>query len=310
MAKKSFKSEKRIGKSKAYKADERQKAADQKNRHFDPEKRREDRRKAAENKKRFSKFSKGRTNTSFSKAKEGTMPSDKVRINKFLAQGGTCSRREAEKYITAGAVSVNGKVVTDLSYRVAPSDLVKFNGQTIRGEKKKYVLLNKPKDFITTTSDDRGRKTVMQLIENACTERIYPVGRLDRNTTGLLLFTNDGDLAKKLVHPKHGVRKIYHVTLDKKLAKHHFNAIVNGLTLEDGPVSIDQLSFIDGSPHNQVGIELHVGRNRIVRRIFESLGYEVAHLDRVVFGNLTKKDVKRGSWKHLDKKELELLRML
>jgi len=310
MAKKSFKSEKRIGKSKAYKADERQKAADQKNRHFDPEKRREDRRKAAENKKRFSKFSKGRTNTSFSKAKEGTIPSDKVRINKFLAQGGTCSRREAEKYITAGAVSVNGKVVTDLSYRVAPSDLVKFNGQTIRGEKKKYVLLNKPKDFITTTSDDRGRKTVMQLIENACTERIYPVGRLDRNTTGLLLFTNDGDLAKKLVHPKHGVRKIYHVTLDKKLAKHHFNAIVNGLTLEDGPVSIDQLSFIDGSPHNQVGIELHVGRNRIVRRIFESLGYEVAHLDRVVFGNLTKKDVKRGSWKHLDKKELELLRML
>ena len=310
MAKKSFKSEKRIGKSKAYKADERQKAADQKNRHFDPEKRREDRRKAAENKKRFSKFSKRRTNTSFSKAKEGTIPSDKVRINKFLAQGGTCSRREAEKYITAGAVSVNGKVVTDLSYRVAPSDLVKFNGQTIRGEKKKYVLLNKPKDFITTTSDDRGRKTVMQLIENACTERIYPVGRLDRNTTGLLLFTNDGDLAKKLVHPKHGVRKIYHVTLDKKLAKHHFNAIVNGLTLEDGPVSIDQLSFIDGSPHNQVGIELHVGRNRIVRRIFESLGYEVAHLDRVVFGNLTKKDVKRGSWKHLDKKELELLRML
>lgn len=310
MAKKSFKSEKRIGKSKAYKADDRQKAADQKNRHFDPEKRREDRRKAAENKKRFSKFSKRRTNTSFSKAKEGNIPSDKVRINKFLAQGGTCSRREAEKYITAGAVSVNGKVVTDLSYRVAPSDLVKFNGQTIRGEKKKYVLLNKPKDFITTTSDDRGRKTVMQLIENACTERIYPVGRLDRNTTGLLLFTNDGDLAKKLVHPKHGVRKIYHVTLDKKLAKHHFNAIVNGLTLEDGPVSIDQLSFIDGSPHNQVGIELHVGRNRIVRRIFESLGYEVAHLDRVVFGNLTKKDVKRGSWKHLDKKELELLRML
>ena len=310
MAKKSFKSEKRIGKSKAYKADERQKAADQKNRHFDPEKRREDRRKAAENKKRFSKFSTRRTNTSFSKAKEGSIPSDKVRINKFLAQGGTCSRREAEKYITAGAVSVNGKVVTDLSYRVAPSDLVKFNGQTIRGEKKKYVLLNKPKDFITTTSDDRGRKTVMQLIENACTERIYPVGRLDRNTTGLLLFTNDGDLAKKLVHPKHGVRKIYHVTLDKKLAKHHFNAIVNGLTLEDGPVSIDQLSFIDGSPHNQVGIELHVGRNRIVRRIFESLGYEVAHLDRVVFGNLTKKDVKRGSWKHLDKKELELLRML
>lgn len=310
MTKKNFRPEKRVGKSKAYKADERQKAADQKNRHFDPEKRSEDRRRAAENKKSYSKFPKRRTNTSFSKAKEGAIPSDKIRINKFLAQGGTCSRREAEKFITAGAVVINGKVVTDLSYRVSPSDLVKFNGQTIRGEKKKYVLLNKPKDFITTTSDDKGRKTVMQLVENACSERIYPVGRLDRNTTGLLLFTNDGDLAKKLVHPKHGVRKIYHVTLDKKLAKHHFNAIESGLTLDDGPVPVDQLSYIDGSSHNQVGIELHIGRNRIVRRIFESLGYEVMHLDRVVFGNLTKKDVKRGSWKHLDKKELELLRML
>lgn len=310
MTKSNFRSEKRIGKSKAYKADERKKAAEQKSRHFDPEKRREDRRRAAENNKPYSKFKKRNTNTSFSNVKEGSTPSDKIRINKFLAQGGTCSRREAEKFITAGAVVINGKVVTDLSYRVSPSDLVKFNGQTIRGEKKKYILLNKPKDFITTTSDDRGRKTVMQLVENACSERIYPVGRLDRNTTGLLLFTNDGDLAKKLVHPKHGVRKIYHVTLDKKLAKHHFNAIVSGLTLEDGPVTVDELSFIDGSSHNQVGIELHIGRNRIVRRIFESLGYEVMHLDRVVFGNLTKKDVKRGSWKHLDKKELELLRML
>ena len=192
---------------------------------------------------------------------------------------------------------------------MAPSDLVKFNGQTIRGEKKKYVLLNKPKDFITTTSDDRGRKTVMQLVDNACDERIYPVGRLDRNTTGLLLFTNDGDLAKKLVHPKHGVRKIYHVTLDKKLAKHHLNAIAEGVELEDGIAPVDSVSYIDGSSHNQVGVELHIGRNRIVRRIFESLGYQVVHLDRVVFGNLTKKDVKRGSWKHLDKKELELLRM-
>jgi 23S rRNA pseudouridine2605 synthase len=310
MTKNNFRSEKRVGKSKAYKADELQKAVDQKNRHFDPDKRSEDRRRAAENKKPYSKFTKKNSNTAFSKVKEGTVPSDKIRINKFLAQGGTCSRREAEKFITAGAVVINGKVVTDLSYRVSPSDLVKFNGQTIRGEKKKYVLLNKPKDFITTTSDDLGRKTVMQLVENACSERIYPVGRLDRNTTGLLLFTNDGDLAKKLAHPKHGVRKIYHVTLDKKLAKHHFNAIVSGLTLDDGPANIDELSYIDGSSHNQVGIELHIGRNRIVRRIFESLGYEVMHLDRVVFGNLTKKDVKRGSWKHLDKKDLELLRML
>ena len=163
---------------------------------------------------------------------------------------------------------------------------------------------------MTHTSDDRGRKTVMQLVENACDERIYPVGRLDRNTTGLLLFTNDGDLAKKLVHPKHGVRKIYHVTLDKKLAKHDLNAIAEGVELEDGIAPVDSVSYIDGSSHDQVGVELHIGRNRIVRRIFESLGYQVVHLDRVVFGNLTKKDVKRGSWKHLDKKELELLRML
>ena len=310
MSKKNFSSQKRVGKSKAYKVEERQKASDHKMRHVDAEKRREDRRRAAENKKGYSKYVKKATNRKYSVAKEGSIPNDKVRINKFLAQGGTCSRREAEKYIIAGAVKINGKVVTDLSYRVAPSDLVKFNGQTIRGEKKKYVLLNKPKDFITTTSDDRGRKTVMQLVENACEERIYPVGRLDRNTTGLLLFTNDGDLAKKLVHPKHGVRKIYHVTLDKKLAKHHLNAVAEGVVLEDGPAPVDSVSYIDGSSHDQVGIELHIGRNRIVRRIFESLGYQVVHLDRVVFGNLTKKDVKRGSWKHLDKKELELLRML
>ena len=310
MSKKNFSSEQRIGKSKAYKAEARQKASDHKTRHNDPAKRSEDRRRAAENKKGYSKFVKKVTNRKFSEAKEGSVPNDKVRINKFLAQGGTCSRREAEKYIIAGAVKINGKVVTDLSYRVAPSDLVKFNGQTIRGEKKKYVLLNKPKDFITTTSDDRGRKTVMQLVDNACDERIYPVGRLDRNTTGLLLFTNDGDLAKKLVHPKHGVRKIYHVTLDKKLAKHDLNAIAEGVELEDGIAPVDSVSYIDGSSHDQVGVELHIGRNRIVRRIFESLGYQVVHLDRVVFGNLTKKDVKRGSWKHLDKKELELLRML
>tara|TARA_Y100000739_G_scaffold99741_1_gene85560 strand:- start:104 stop:1042 length:939 start_codon:yes stop_codon:yes gene_type:complete len=310
MSKKNFNSEKRIGKSKAYKVEARQKAVDNKARHVDPEKRREDRRRAAENKKGYSKFVKKATNRKYSKAKENSIPNDKVRINKFLAQGGTCSRREAEKYIIAGAVNINGKVITDLSYRVAPSDLVKFNGQTIRGEKKKYVLLNKPKDFITTTSDDRGRKTVMQLVDNACVERIYPVGRLDRNTTGLLLFTNDGDLAKKLLHPKHSVRKIYHVTLDKKLAKHHLNEIAEGVILEDGTAPVDSVSYIDGSSHDQVGIELHIGRNRIVRRIFESLGYQVVHLDRVVFGNLTKKDVKRGSWKHLDKKELELLRML
>ena len=310
MSKGNFRSEKRVGKIKAYKAEERKKTEDRKKRHHDPEKRSEDRKRAAENKKGYSTHVKKRTNTTFSKAKEDSIPDDKMRINKFLAHGGTCSRREAEKFVTAGAVSINGKVVTDLSYKVSPSDLVKFNGETIRGEKKKYILLNKPKDFITTTSDDRDRKTVMQLVENACTERIYPVGRLDRNTTGLLLFTNDGELAKKLVHPKHGVRKIYHVSLDKKMAKHHLAAIANGITLDDGPAPVDNISFIEGEPHTQIGIELHIGRNRIVRRIFESFGYEILTLDRVVFGNLTKKDVKRGSWKNLDKKELDLLRML
>ena len=306
MQNKKFRSEKRIGKSKA----EGKTGVEQKERHADPKKRSQDRRNAAENKKGYKAFAKKRRNISFSKPKNQDIPNDKIRINKYLASGGNCSRREAEKFITSGAVLVNGKVMTDLSFRVSNSDLVKFNGQTIRGEKKKYVLLNKPKDFITTTSDDRGRKTVMQLVKNACSERIYPVGRLDRNTTGLLLFTNDGNLAKKLVHPKHGVRKIYHVTLDKKLSKHHLVTIENGIDLDDGPVPIDQVSFVNGSPHNHVGIELHIGRNRVVRRIFESLGYEVLQLDRVVFGNLTKKDIKRGSWKHLDKKELELLRML
>ena len=249
-------------------------------------------------------------NKSFSKSKAGSISNPKIRINKFLAHGGICSRRDAERHVISGAITVNGEVITDLSYRVAPTDLVRFNGEIIRGEKKRYVLLNKPKDFITTTSDDRGRKTVMKLVEKACKERIYPVGRLDRNTTGLLLFTNDGDLAKKLIHPKHGVRKIYHVTLDKKLAKSHLKTIENGVILEDGLAPVDHVSYIEGVPHNQVGIELHIGRNRIVRRIFESLDYDIIRLDRVVFGNLTKKHIKRGSWKHLEKKELDLLRML
>lgn len=309
MSKKNFRSGKRIGKSKLSKVRDFEKREEQKNRHDNPEKRREDRRMAAENRRNNSSKNKKKSNKSFSKSKDINVD-NKIRINRFLAMGGTCSRREAEKYIISGVVTVNGKVLTDLSYRVAPSDLVKFNGQIIRGEKKKYVLLNKPKDFITTTSDDRGRKTVMQLVDNACTERIYPVGRLDRNTTGLLLFTNDGDLAKKLVHPKYGVRKIYHVTLDKKLSKHHLNKISKGLVLEDGPAEVDNVSYIEGSSNNHIGIELHIGRNRIVRRIFESLGYKVLNLDRVVFGNLTKKDIKRGSWKHLDKKELDLLSML
>lgn len=310
MSKKEYDSGKRVGKSKLQKHAARQKAADQKKRHSDPDNRSQDRRMAAENKKNYSRRSVTDARKVFSKPKSDTIKDGRVRINKFLAQGGTCSRREAEKFIVAGAVTINGKVVTDLSYKVASSDLVKFNGQTIRGEKKKYILLNKPKDFITTTSDDRGRKTVMQLIEKACKERVYPVGRLDRNTTGLLLFTNDGDLAKKLIHPKHSVRKIYHVTLNKKLSKHHLSSISKGVVLEDGLAPVDEVSFIDGAPHNQIGIELHIGRNRIVRRIFESLGYEIVHLDRVVFGNLTKKDLKRGSWKHLDKKELDLLRMV
>lgn len=228
----------------------------------------------------------------------------KIRLNKFIANAGVCSRREADTFIAAGSVTVNGKPVTEMGYKVNRGDEVRFNGRLLKREKKEYVLLNKPKNFITTTRDERGRRTVMELVAGASKSRLVPVGRLDRATTGLLLFTNDGDLAKKLTHPKHGVKKLYHVVLDKPLKSEDFNKIEKGLTLDDGPVRVDQLSYIKDASKREVGIEIHSGRNRIVRRIFEHLGYNVAKLDRVVFAGLTKKNLPRGHWRHLTEQEI------
>jgi 23S rRNA pseudouridine2605 synthase len=226
-----------------------------------------------------------------------------IRLNRYLAQSGVASRREADELIKAGVVTVNGKVVTELGTKVRLGDTVHYGGQRLSMEKKRYVLLNKPKGFITTTDDPRNRRTVMALVDDACPERIYPVGRLDRNTTGVLLLTNDGDLAKKLTHPSHGAEKIYHVTLDKAVTKAHLEQLVSGVPLDDGPAYADEASYVDGTNKREVGVRLHSGRNRVVRRMFEALGYEVVKLDRVVFAGLTKKDLPRGKWRHLTEKE-------
>jgi 23S rRNA pseudouridine2605 synthase len=230
-----------------------------------------------------------------------------MRLNRYLAQSGICSRREADDLIKAGVVSVNGKIVTEMGTKVYPSDKIHYGGQRLSMEKKRYVLLNKPKDFITTTDDPRDRRTVMNLIATACTERLYPVGRLDRQTTGVLLMTNDGDLAKKLTHPSHGAEKIYHATLDKSVTKADLTALVEGIELEDGPAQADEAAYVQGATKREVGLKIHMGRNRIVRRMFEHLGYEVLKLDRVVFAGLTKKDVPRGEWRHLTEKEVLFL---
>ncbi|BDD05888.1 pseudouridine synthase [Aureibacter tunicatorum] len=232
-----------------------------------------------------------------------TSTDHKTRLNKYIANAGICSRREADKLITAGEIKVNGKVVTELGYKVAPKDRVEYGRELLAREKKVYVLLNKPKDFITTTDDPENRKTVMQLVSKACHERIYPVGRLDRQTTGLLLLTNDGELASKLAHPSNNIKKIYHVELDKPLTTEDFDKIESGVTLDDGLAPVDDIGLIttDGF---QVGLEIHIGRNRIVRRIFEHLGYEVVKLDRVTYAGLTKKDLPRGKWRYLSEKEL------
>lgn len=234
----------------------------------------------------------------------------KVRLNKYVANSGICSRREADSLIAAGVITVNGNTVTELGTKVSPSDDVRYDGQRINPEHLQYVLLNKPKDYITTMNDPQGRKTVMLLVRKACKERIFPVGRLDRHTTGLLLFTNDGDLAKKLTHPKHEVQKIYHVVLDKKVKPAHLKQIREGIELEDGPIKADDVAYVgDGSNQFEVGIEIHSGKNRIVRRIFEHFGYRVVKLDRVVFAGLTKKDLPRGMNRHLTKKEVAFLKM-
>lgn len=238
-----------------------------------------------------------------------TDPDEPIRLNKFLANAGICSRREADEFITAGVVSVNGVVVTELGTKVKRSDEIKFHDQPVNIERKVYVLLNKPKDCVTTSDDPQERKTVMDFVKGACKERIYPVGRLDRNTTGVLLLTNDGDLASKLTHPKYLKKKIYHVYLDKNLTKADMDQIAAGIQLEDGEIHADAISYSDEVKRDQVGIEIHSGKNRIVRRIFESLGYKVVKLDRVFFAGLTKKGLRRGEWRYLTEQEVNFLRM-
>ena len=238
-----------------------------------------------------------------------TDPDEPIRLNKFLANAGICSRREADEFITAGVVSVNGEIVTELGTKVKRSDEVKFHDQPVNIERKVYVLLNKPKDCVTTSDDPQERKTVMDFVKGACKERIYPVGRLDRNTTGVLLLTNDGDLASKLTHPKFLKKKIYHVYCDKNVTKADLDQIVQGVTLDDGEIHADAISYASDTDKSQVGIEIHSGKNRIVRRIFESLGYRVVKLDRVYFAGLTKKGLRRGDWRYLTEQEVAMLRM-
>ena len=236
-------------------------------------------------------------------------PNEPIRLNKFLANAGVCSRREADDFIQAGVVTVNGEVVTELGTKILRTDNVVFHEQPVSLEKKVYVLLNKPKDYVTTSDDPQQRKTVMDLVSGACPERIYPVGRLDRNTTGVLLLTNDGELASKLTHPKFLKKKVYHVFLDKNVTKHDLEQIAEGIQLEDGEIHADAVEYASPTDKSQVGIEIHSGKNRIVRRIFEALGYRVTKLDRVQFCGLTKKNVRRGDWRFLTEKEVEMLRM-
>jgi 23S rRNA pseudouridine2605 synthase len=232
-----------------------------------------------------------------------------MRLNKFIAHSGICSRREADELITAGVITVNDEVITELGSRVKQGDLVKYNGERIRSEKKVYILLNKPKDYVTTNDDPEGRKTVLDLIRNAGDERVYPVGRLDRNTTGVLLLTNDGEIAAKLSHPKFNRKKIYHIFLDKPLTTEDFDKVIQGVQLEDGFVQPDSLSYVSPETKSEVGLEIHSGKNRIVRRIFESLGYDIDKLDRVSFAGLTKKNLPSGKLRFLSEKDVNMLKM-
>ena len=232
-----------------------------------------------------------------------------VRLNKYIANAGICSRREADVLIASGAVSVNGEVITQMGYKVMPGDVVHYGGTKLVTERKRYILLNKPKGYITTMDDPQERRTVMSLIDGACSERVYPVGRLDRNTTGLLLFTNDGELAKKLTHPSSGARKVYAVELDRQLSSADYRRMLEGIELEDGMIAVDAVEY-SMEDKTKVGVEIHSGRNRIVRRIFEALGYEVRSLDRVIFAELTKKKLPRGAWRVLTDKEVAFLKML
>lgn len=236
-------------------------------------------------------------------------PDEPIRLNKYLANAGVCSRREADDFIQAGVVKVNGEIITELGTKVKRNDVVLFHDQQVNIEKKVYVLLNKPKDYVTTSDDPQNRKTVMDLVKGACRERIYPVGRLDRNTTGVLLLTNDGELATKLTHPQYLKKKIYHVHLDKNVTAADIKQIADGIMLEDGEIHADAIEYASETDRKQVGIEIHSGRNRIVRRIFEHLGYKVIRLDRVYFAGLTKKNVRRGDWRFLTEQEVNMLWM-
>lgn len=236
-------------------------------------------------------------------------PNEQIRLNKFMSNAGICSRREADEFITQGLVKVNGQVVTELGTKINHNDVVEYDEKVVTMQSKCYILLNKPKDCVTTSDDPNGRMTVMDLVKGACPERIYPVGRLDRNTTGVLLLTNDGDLASKLTHPKYVKKKIYHVWCDRDISEDDMQSIADGIELEDGPIHADAISYATETDRNQAGIEIHSGRNRIVRRIFESLGYHVTKLDRVYFAGLTKKNLPRGRWRYLTQEEVNYLKM-
>ena len=240
---------------------------------------------------------------------KGNSAENLVRLNKYIAASGVCSRREADQLIAAGLVKVNGRTVTELGTKVSHHDDVRYNGERMRNERKVYLVLNKPKDFVTTTDDPRERKTVMSLVKNACPERIYPVGRLDRNTTGVLMFTNDGEMAKRLTHPGHNKKKVYHVFLEKAFTAADMKKLTDGITLEDGLIQADAISYVSSEHKREVGLEIHSGRNRIVRRMFESLGYKVTKLDRVYFAGLTKKNLPRGKWRFLTDQEINRLKM-
>ena len=231
-----------------------------------------------------------------------------IRLNKYIANSGLCSRREADTYISTGLVSINDKIITELGTKIKRDDIVEYNGKVVTLENKCYILLNKPKDCVTTSEDPDGRLTVMDLVKNACKERIYPVGRLDRNTTGVLLLTNDGDLASKLTHPKFVKKKIYQVWTDKNISEEDMQRLADGIELEDGPIHADAISYVNDRDKNQAGIEIHSGRNRIVRRMFEALGYRVTKLDRVYFAGLTKKNLARGKWRFLTQEEVNFLK--
>lgn len=242
--------------------------------------------------------------------KEPEIKSGPIRLNKYIANSGICSRREADTYITAGVVKVNDTIVTEMGYKVQPYDRVVFEGQLLKNEAKVYIVLNKPKDVISAVSDERGERTVIDIVKGSCPERLYPVGRLDKPTTGVLLITNDGDLTKKLTHPSSNIKKIYQVGLDKPLTKADMESLVEGVTLEDGEIHADEISYIDLDDKKKIGVELHSGKNRIVRRMFDHLGYNVKKLDRVYFAGITKKNVQRGRWRFLSEKEVSFLKML